>query len=117
MLQIRLGNFVQDLGYVSYIDHGPQLGLILGLVFGFALPVITIVLLLVICCVRRKRRMAAKQRRPIVTMSNRSDRVHNSYHDRAVPQTMELRPLHPPPAAEVSPRYEEQVKGTGLWCW
>jgi len=100
---------------VSYVDHGPPLGLIFGLVFGFALPVIVIVLLLVIFCVRRKRRMAAKHRRPIVTMSNRgprTDRVHNSYHDRAVPQMTELRPLQPAPAADVNAHVEEPVKGT-----
>jgi len=116
MLQIRLGNFIQELGYVSYVDHGPPLGLILGLVFGFALPVIVIVLLLVIFCVRRKRRMAEKHRRPIVIMSNRGgssrpDRVHNSYQDRTVPQAMELRPLQPVLAAAVNVRDEEPVKG------
>ena len=115
MLQIKLGNFVQELGYVSYISHGPQLGLILGLVFGFALPVIIIVLLLVICCVRRKRRMAEKHRHPIVRINNRgprTDQAYNSYSDRAEPQATELRPLRPPPVADVTDRDEEPVKGT-----
>jgi len=115
VLQIQLGSFVQQLGYVSYVDHGPALGLIFGLVFGFALPVIVIVLLLVVFCVRRKHRMAAKHHRPIVTMSNRggrTDRVHNSYHDRAVPQMTELRPLQPVAAADVNTRVEEPAKGT-----
>ena len=114
LLQIRLGNFVQELGYVSYVDHGPQLGLILGLVFGFALPVIVIVLLVVIFCVRRKRRSTQKQRRPIVMMSNRGGRgAHNSYdyQDQARPQPLELRPLQPVPVADVSRRAEEPVKG------
>jgi len=117
VLQIRLGNFVQELGYVSYVDHGPQLALIFGLVFGFALPVIVIVLLLVIFCVRRKRRTAAKHRRPIVTMSSRgsrTDRVHNSYHNRAVPQMTELRPLQHAPAVDVNGGDDEPVKGTGF---
>jgi len=116
-LQIRLGNFVQELGYVSYVDHGPQLGLIFGLVFGFALPVIIIVLLLVIYCVRRKRRAADKHRRPIVIMGSRgshTDRVHNSYDDRVAPQATELRPLHPLPATAVNSRDEEPVKGMGF---
>jgi len=117
LLQIKLGNFVQELGYVSYVDHGPQLGLILGLVFGFALPVIVIVLLVVIFCVRRKHRAAAKHRQPIVRMSNlggRTDRIRNSYQDaqdQAVPCASELRPLHPVPAASMSGRAEEPVKG------
>lgn len=103
---------------MSYVDHGPQLGLILGLVFGFALPVIVIVLLVVIFCVRRKRRAAQKrQRRPIVMMSNRggrTDRVRNSYQDiqdQARPQPLELRPLQPVPAADTPRRAEEPVKG------
>jgi len=115
MLQIRLGNFVQDLGYVSYVDHGPPLGLIFGLVFGFALPVIVIVLLLVIFCVHRKRRAASKRRQPIVSFNRgvRMDRVHNSYDDIAVPQAteLELRPLQPAPTAYANTRDEEPVKG------
>jgi len=122
LLQIRLGNFVQELGYISYIDHGLNMALIFGLVFGFALPMIIIVLLVVVFFVRRKRRSAAKQRRPIVMVNNRSnrrDQVHNSYHDRAVPQMTELRPLQPAPAAEANAgsRYEEPVKGTGFCAY
>jgi len=106
---------------VSYVDHGPQMGLILGLVFGFALPVTVIVLLVVIFCVRRKRRAAQKHRQPIVMMSNvagRKDRVRNSYHDyQDRPQPVEMRPLQPLPAADASRRAEEPVKGNGgLLC-
>lgn len=114
MLQIRLGNFVQDLGYVSYVDHSPQFGLVFGLVFGFAVPVIVIVLLICVFCVRRKRRAAYKQRRPIVIMNDRgrrNDRVGNSYIGQSQPQTTELLPLQSPPAAEVSARDEELAKG------
>ena len=100
---------------MSYIDHGPPLGLILGLVFGFALPVTVIVLLVVIFCVRRKRRAATKHRQPIVMMSNiagRRDRVRNSYHDyQDAAQSVETRPLQPVPAADSFRRAEEPVKG------
>ena len=101
---------------MSYISHSPPLGLILGLVLGFALPMIIIVLLLVICCVRRKRRMAEKHRRPIVRVSNRgprTDQVDNSYDPRAPSNATELRPLRPPPLADVYNQDEEPVKGTG----
>ena len=118
VLQVRLGNFVQELGYVSYVDYGPRLGLILGLVFGFVLLVIVIVVL-VIFYVYRRRHTAQKPRRPIVMMSNRggrTDRVHNSYQDRSLPQATELRPLQPLPPAVVSTRDEEPVKGTECLC-
>jgi len=96
---------------VSYVDHGPALGLILGLVFGFALPVTVIVLLLAIFCVRRKRRMAEKHGRVIVRMTNRMDQVHNSHQDRAAPRATELQLLQSAPVPEQNTRYDEPEKG------
>jgi hypothetical protein len=81
LLQFKLGNFVKEIGLLSYYDRGPSYGLIFGLVFGLSIPIIIICVALYILCIWRKKQndKHSPQRAISIMQRNRPENTSNSY--------------------------------------
>jgi hypothetical protein len=107
-LQLKLGNYLKEIGLLSYYERGPPYGLIFGLIFGVSIPLIVICVALYILCIWRKKQDERKSPQRVVSIMarNRPENNPNSY------TTAETIPLQTRNNAEsTNVREEEVAKG------